>query len=208
MKAENIVVKESNTSRTYVEILRGRDGLPGRDGVQGPRGLSGPRGKGGPPGPKSVEAIYTRWGNSTCADINGTEEVYSGITAGLSHEHKGNGANYMCLVDDPQHTLQYSQSGPSAKSYIYGTEYEHPIVGTHEHNMIPGKTSCPPNWIREYYGYLMSEYHGQHRSMYECVDKGMESLPGSAGDTNGALFYHVEAVCNVDLVLLMITSNK
>ncbi len=213
MKAENIVVKESNTSRTYVEILRGRDGLPGRDGVQGLRGLPRPRGKEGPPGPKCGGAIYTRWGNSTCADINGTEEVFSGITAASSHEHKGNGANYLCLVEDTQYTLQYSQSGPYAKSYIYGTEYEHPIVGTHEHNvcavchvttrsavlMIPGKTSCPPNWIREYYGYLMSEYHGHHHSMYECVDKGMESLPGSAGDTNGALFYHVEAVCNVSI---------
>ncbi len=97
---------------------------------------------------------------------------------------------------------------------MYGSEYEHPIVGTHEHNvcavchvttrsavlMIPGKTSCPPNWIREYYGYLMSEYHGHHRSMYECVDKGMESLPGSSRRTCGALFYHVEAVCNVSIL--------
>ncbi len=34
--------------------------------------------------------------------------------------------------------------------------------------------------------------------MYECVDKGMESLP-SAGDTNGALFFQVEAVSNVGI---------
>ncbi len=112
MKAENIVVKESNTSRTYVEILRGRDGLPGRDGVQGPRGLPGPRGKEGPPGPKYGGVTYTRWGNSSCADINGTEEVYSGITAGSSYLHKGNGANHLCLVKDPQYTLQHSASEP------------------------------------------------------------------------------------------------
>ncbi len=136
------------------------------------------------------------------------------ITAGSSYSHKGNGANYLCLVKDPQYTLRYSASRPFARSYIYGTEYEHPIVETHEHNapcavchvttrsavlMIPGKTKCPPNWTREYYGYLMSERHVHHRSMYECVDKGMESLAGSAGDTNGALFYHVEAVCNVGI---------
>ncbi len=212
--AENIVVKESNTSRTYVEILRGRDGLPGRDGVQGPRGLPGPRGKEGPPGPKSGGATYTRWGNSTCADIAGTEEVYSGITAGSSYQHKGNGANYLCLVKDPQYTLRYSASRPLVSSYIYGTEYEYPLVGTHEHNapcavchvttrsavlMIPGKTKCPPNWTREYYGYLMSERHVHHRSMYECVDKGVESLPGSSRDTDGSLFYHVEVVCNVGI---------
>ncbi len=77
-----------------------------------------------------------------------------------------------------QDGLLYILYIPYAKSYIYGTEYEHPIVGTQEHNvcavchmttrsavlMIPSKTSCPPNWIREYYGYLMSEYHGHHRS--------------------------------------------
>ncbi len=182
--------------------------------MQGPRGLPGPRGKEGPPGPKSGGATYTRWGNSTCADIAGTEQVYSGITAGSSHVHRGNGANYLCLVKDPQYNLRYSASGPRYKSYIYGSEYEHPIVGTHEHNvpcavchvttrsavlMIPGKTTCPPNWTREYYGYLMSAYHGHYRSMYECVDKGMESLPGSSSNTNGALLYHVEAVCSVGI---------
>ncbi len=45
----------------------------------------------------------------------------------------------------------------------------------------------------------MSQYHEYHRSMYECVDKGMESLPGSARNTNGALFYHTEVVCNVGI---------
>ncbi len=182
--------------------------------MQGPRGLPGACGKEGPPGPKSGGATYTRWGNSTCADINGTEEVYSGITAGSSYEHKGNGANYLCLVTDPEYNLQYSASGPRYKSYIYGTEYEFPIVGTHDHNvpcavchvttrsavlMIPGKTTCPPNWTREYCGYLMSSSFSHHRSMYECVDKGMESLPGSSSSTNGALFYHVEAVCSVGI---------
>ncbi len=212
--AENIIVTENNTSRTYVEILRGRDGLPGRDGVQGPRGLPGSPGNDGAPGPTSGGATYTRWGKSICASIAGTEQVYSGITAGSSHQHRGNGANYLCLVKDPQYTLRYSASGPPVKSYIYGSEYEHPIVGTHDHNvpcavchvttrsavlMIPGKTSCPASWTREYYGYLMSEYHGHYRSMYECVDRGMESLPGSSSNTNGALFYHVEAVCNVGI---------
>ena len=42
----------------------------------------------------------------------------------------------------------------------------------------------------------MAEYYDNKRSsMYECVDKAMESLPGSSPITLGALFYHVEAVC-------------
>ena len=42
----------------------------------------------------------------------------------------------------------------------------------------------------------MSEDKNHHRSHYECVDQDQESLPGSGANTNGALFYHVEANCN------------
>ena len=42
-------------------------------------------------------------------------------------------------------------------------------------------------------------YDSKHSSTYECVDKAMESLPGSYLNINGALFYHVEAVCGVGL---------
>ena len=61
--------------------------------------------------------------------------------------------------------------------------------------MIPAKTTCPTSWTREYYGYLMSEYHGHHRTMFECVDRYAESVPGSAANTDGALFYFVESTC-------------
>ena len=91
------------------------------------------------------------------------------------------------------------------------------LVGTHEHNlpcavclastretvlMIPAKTTCPTSWTREYYGYLMSERpiaggnYVHHCSTFECVDKGIEYIPGSHTNINGALFYHVEAYCN------------
>ena len=62
--------------------------------------------------------------------------------------------------------------------------------------MIPAKTTCPPSWTQEYYGYLMSEYHGHYRTMFECVDSDPESVPGSAANTDGALFYFVESTCN------------
>ena len=42
----------------------------------------------------------------------------------------------------------------------------------------------------------MSGRHSHFRSMFECVDRDQESIPGSQGDTYGALFYHVEANCN------------
>ena len=64
--------------------------------------------------------------------------------------------------------------------------------------MIPAKTQCPSTWTLEYSGYLMSAYLAgdRHPTMYECVDKNPDSVPGSVSDANGALFYHVEANCN------------
>ena len=62
--------------------------------------------------------------------------------------------------------------------------------------MIPAKTTCPPSWTREYYGYLMSDYYRHRRTMFECVDRDAESVPGSAANTDGALFHFTEARCN------------
>ena len=47
----------------------------------------------------------------------------------------------------------------------------------------------------------MTAYKGnsgdiRSRTMFECVDAEQESLPDSAADTDGALFYHVEAACS------------
>ena len=53
----SLQVSENNGSSVFVQLLRGRDGLPGRDGVpgldgaHGPRGLPGIAGPAGPAGP-------------------------------------------------------------------------------------------------------------------------------------------------------------
>ena len=64
--------------------------------------------------------------------------------------------------------------------------------------MLPARLECPSSWTFEYTGYLMTTRHGNnhYRTMYECVDKNPTTIPGSAADTNGAVFYHVEATCN------------
>ena len=153
---------------------------------------------------------YTRWGKSSCPNVTGTELVYTGRVGGSYHSHTGGGANHLCMPLDPEYTLPY-WTGVQGHSYVYRTEYEHPIQGTHQHNvpcavcyastretvlMIPAKTSCPTSWTREYYGYLTSDHYTHHPSHFECVDRDQESLPGSQGNTYGALFYHVEANCN------------
>ena len=63
--------------------------------------------------------------------------------------------------------------------------------------MIPAKTQCPTHWTLEYVGYLMTEHHGHGRSLYECVDKDAESVPGlNACSDLRAIFYLVEPYCN------------
>ena len=116
------------------------------------------------------------------------------------------------MPDNPDY-LSY-QSGVQGYSPVYRTEYKShqgPLRAVHDHNvpcavsyastrvavtMIPAKTQCPSNWTLEYSGYLMSAHYAHHRTMYECVDKNPDSVPGSASNTDGALFYHVEANCN------------
>ena len=202
----------NTSSLPYIEVLRGRDGRDGRDGVPGPRGPQGQRGDqgvAGPPGPRNGGVVYTRWGKSSCPNVTGTTMMYAGRVGGTHYTHKGGAANYLCMPDDPDY-LSY-QPGVQGYKYVYGAEYEEPLSAVHNHNvpcavcyastrvavtMIPAKTQCPSTWTLEYSGYLMSDYRNHHRTMYECVDKNPDSLPGSASDTNGALFYHVEASCN------------
>ena len=211
----------NTSSFPYVEVLRGRDGRDGRDGMPGPRGPQGQRGdqgqKGdqgvaGPSGARSGGVVYTRWGKSICPSVSGTTLVYAGRAGGTYYSHKGGAANYLCMPDHPDY-LSYL-AGVQGHSYVYGAEYQShqgPLRAVHNHNvpcavcyastrvavtMIPAKTQCPSNWTLEYSGYLMSDYRGYTTTMYECVDKNPDSVPGSASDTDGALFYHVEANCN------------
>ena len=42
----------------------------------------------------------------------------------------------------------------------------------------------------------MATYHSQKQnSMFECVDKNAQAIPGGAKNTDSALFYHVEIKC-------------
>ena len=208
----------NTSSFPYIEVLRGQDGRDGRDGVPGPHGQQGQKGDqgvAGPPGPRDGGVVYTRWGKSSCPNVTGTTLVYAGRAGGTWYAHKGGAANYLCMPDDPDY-LSY-QPGVQGYNYVYGAEYETgggPLRAVNEHNvpcavcyastrvavtMIPAKTQCPSTWTLEYSGYLMSEgrlWNDHTRTMYECVDKNPDSVPGSAPNTNGAFFYHVEANCN------------
>ncbi|XP_065907517.1 uncharacterized protein [Dysidea avara] len=153
---------------------------------------------------------YVRWGNSTCP--YGAVTVYSGVVAGSWYDHQGAAVDPLCLPHNPQY-LKY-RSGYNGGAYLYGAEYElgGPLDHSHQRNipcavcqansrttslMIPSRYECPPGWTREYYGYLMAGHYGHKAAtQHICVDKSLEQITGSGGDTNGKLFYTVEAQCN------------
>ena len=153
--------------------------------------------------------VYTRWGRTTCPNTTGTELVYAGIAAGSYYTDKGGGVDRLCLPSDPDYDTNYTPG--SSNNGLYGTEYRGGnVAGKSYHNIpcavcyaaargttiiIPAKNSCPSTWTLEYIGYLLSEHRNHSKSTYLCMDKDLESIPGSAGFGNMGLLYHVEATC-------------
>ena len=190
----------------------GATGERGEAGAIGERGEAGPTGPQGAPGPRIGGVVYTRWGKTSCPNVSGTELVYAGRAGGTRHSHKGGAANYLCMPGDPDY-LRY-KPGVQGHSYVYGVEYETdggPLSAVDEDNvpcavcyastraavtMIPAKTHCPSTWTLEYSGYLMSGSYAEHNTMYECIDKSPDQVPGTASSTNPARIFHVEANCN------------
>ena len=178
--------------------------------MKGEQGVVGPP---GPPGPAGGGTVYIRWGRTTCPSVTGTELVYEGIAAGSQHTHKGGGSNRLCLPLEPK----YGAYRPGVQGYspLHGSEYQidaaSPLPNIGDHNvpcavcgvtsrskilLVPARNDCPSMWTLEYSGYLMTEYKTHYRNTFECVDKDAESIPGSASNVDGALFYHVEANCD------------
>ena len=130
--SENDSTSPCGQGRDGRDGLAGRDGLPGRDGRDGKDGETGEQGdagaKGpqGPPGPNVGGVVYTRWGRTTCPNTSGTELVYEGRAAGSYWNHKGGGANYLCMPEIPDYTLPFTP-GVHGQGNIYGVEYE-PLI--------------------------------------------------------------------------------
>ena len=157
-----------------------------------------------------IVVTYIRWGNSTCP--YGADTIYSGVVAGSWWQHEGAAVDPLCLPPDPQYLKH--QSGYQNHAAVYGAEYQtHGTPLDHSHNrnvpcalcqvygrtnkiMIPSHYECPNGWRREYYGYLMAGTHGHKAAtQYTCVDESLEQISGSGADSNGKLFYTVEAHC-------------
>ena len=155
------------------------------------------------------------WGWTFCPTTTGTSLLYKGKAAESSQSQHGSEANYIWLPDQPEY-LSYTSGVSDFQPYIYGAEYqpysEGPLAPHHDQNvpcvvcyvsnkttylMIPAKITCPKTWTTVYQGYLMAErFNHARNAVYECVDKDAKDIPGSIANTDGALFYHVQAQCD------------
>ena len=169
----------------------GTPGTPGRDGLQGQKGEKGEEGTRGPQGPQGTPGLggvtYTRWGRTTCPQVEGTSTVYEGLTAGAHYIHTGGGSNYICVVKDALYHQEATTANQSY-AYLYGAEYEmqngQTLTRVFEQN--------PPCAVCE----VMTRSKGHKRTMYVCLDKYPETVDGEQRSTNGALMWIVEVQCN------------
>ena len=174
-----------------------------------------------PPPPPPVTTVgggvtYIRWGRTSCPKVNGTEDIYNGVTAGSHHTNTGGGSNYICIVKEPRYHPGALVRGSG--SYIYGTEYQTrgdylnslhddnvPCAACHVTNrsaqlMIPGTDQCPGGWTSEYRGWLMSARHdNKGRTMFVCIDKDAQALPGLGADSDVAQLYHTSVDCTLGI---------
>ncbi len=162
----------------------------------------------------SKGVTFIIWGNKKCPKSKKMERLYYGVVAGTYYNNKGGSAEYLCLPDEPEYASKRAIGNTLTHvSRLYGTEYEFPINGVHDHGapcalcydaddntqvMMPAMTSCPSGWTRDYVGFLMGPGNWGDRSPkdYICVDEAQKSSRGSYGNQNGALLYHVKATCH------------
>ena len=139
--------------------------------------------------------------------------LYDGYAGGSHWSQNGSGSNYLCLHQTPEYDRPVS-GADSFRALVFGVEYEilkfPPFALQHLHDapcavcrvasrgtmiMIPARMTCPPGWIREYYGYLMSAKWDYKRTEFICVDRNLEVVGGTFTKQSGSVIYPVEVRC-------------
>eukprot|EP00049_Salpingoeca_infusionum_P023736 m.13631 g.13631 ORF g.13631 m.13631 type:complete len:4451 (+) comp5977_c0_seq1:73-13425(+) len=161
-------------------------------------------------GSERAGAVYTRWGRTSCSP--GATSVYRGTWGGAYYDHRGGGANNLCLVQYPTYVTSNMDAGNNDGSKIYRAEYQmsdavNEMRYLHDYDavcvicqapetnpfklMLPGRFTCPAGMRQEYFGYLASEHTSHRRRQWVCLDRDPE-LSGSKASENGALIYLTE----------------
>ncbi|GIX74465.1 hypothetical protein CDAR_419751 [Caerostris darwini] len=177
--------------------------------------------------PTSLRGIYTHWGKRACGH-KASDVLYIGYMASFVEEGIGAGTNYQCLPENPNLKLDPDATGLDKRTTkLGGIRYKNmtvfkgngkriegkvaactvcetplrPVV-----KMFPGATVCPNDWVQEYTGYIVGNYHGMMRSEFACVNfdpdtydfktkaKGDPAiLPVKMGTNDGGNKYRAEA---------------
>ena len=168
----------------------------------------GQKGTKGDKAERNGGTVYVRWGHNQCPST--AELVYSG-RAGGSKYGQGSGGNPQCLPQNPNYRTTVAGT-QSAAARMYGAQYHTNELNRNVHDydvlcavcyvsqrstvyMVPARYTCPLGWTTEYDGYLMAERYDHKRSQYNCIDKSMMPVPGSASNRDSAQFYPVEGRC-------------
>ncbi len=147
---------------------------------------------------------------------NGTDLLSTGKIVS-SHAAQGGSSEYICLVDVPEF-LQTTPGLQDHRTQLYGTDYEFlatpPALGNlvrlngpcsfcyaptrNAKIILPGRISCPATWMREYYGYYMSEaIFSAHKTKAPiCIDVDAEGIPGSEAFGAASTIHFMETTCN------------
>lgn len=145
-------------------------------------------------------------------------KIYDGVVGGSWTLETENGANYLCLPNNPT-SFPFVSGLQSDRSRIRSVELHatsFPIFSHIErdsrHDLacavcgvtsrstvltVPAWNTCPSEaWTFEYTGFIASQkFDHDTRSEYICLDGESHGIPGTSGDSAGGNIYITETVC-------------
>ena len=139
----------------------------------------------------------------------------TGIAGGGHYGESGSGSTYLCLPHDPDvapSNFPYALDSASYVARVSGAEYQFSYGNVKVDDdvpcatcldtkavtsmMIPGKSSCPSGWRKQYSGHLCASYYRHPAaSEYVCVDDDPQYFEGRRQNLDGKLFYPALTVC-------------
>jgi len=153
-------------------------------------------------------STFIRWGALSCPDPSSL--VYRGFAAGSAYNYNGNGANFICLVEDPT-VAPATTAGNENHAMIHGIQYRDTYAGTNnQHGDVAcstcafngatyttwGSTACKSGHVEIYSGNVMSSHHGHKKGEHICVDSERRThTKSSAGNDAAMLLYMAEYEC-------------
>eukprot|EP00794_Sanderia_malayensis_P000514 gene514-1163_t len=212
--------KEGEHGKTAAPGPRGPRGFQGPKGDRGEQGPQGSQGIPGLNATCDVErfkgieiaTVYMRWGRLSCP--KNVQAVYTGYMSSPHNRERrtGGGTKYVCLPQKGEYrNVDYSSRTGSKTSYIDGVKYSskdlfntkksrslngRAVCASCRRNgktatlMIPGNTTCPRDWTREYRGFIMAD--ASKKTDFICVDEDAEG--------HGASLTGVQDVAALDFV--------